>query len=93
MEPWVEAEKDLSCVAVPPAPAWVPGQRPLLPSVAPVTTVANDKGDNELIPGVLRSLYNFLTAEENPGKSQLGDREMKGLCDQSLPQMGSVFSK
>ena len=25
---------------------------------------------------------------ENPGKPKLGDRLMKGLCDQSSPQMG-----
>ena len=34
-----------------------------------------------------------LTAEENTRKPQLGDRLMKGLCDQSLPQMGSLSSK
>ena len=33
-------------VAVPPAPVRVPSQRPLVPSVASVTSVANDKGDN-----------------------------------------------
>ena len=31
-----------------------------------------------------------LTAEENPRKPQIGDRLMKGLCDQSSPQMGSI---
>ena len=31
-----------------------------------------------------------LTAEENPRKPQLGDRLMKGLCDQSSPQMGPL---
>ena len=34
-----------------------------------------------------------LTAEENPGNPQLGDRLLKGLCDQSSPQMGSLSSK
>jgi hypothetical protein len=43
-------------VAVPPAPVRVPSQRPLAPSVASVTSVANDKGENEMI----------LTAEETP---------------------------
>jgi hypothetical protein len=33
------------------------------------------------------------TVEENPGKPQLGDRLMKGLCDQSSPQMGLLPSK
>ena len=40
-----------------------------------VTSVANDKGDNEMILGaVLRSPGIYLAAEENPGKPQLGDR-------------------
>ena len=34
-------------VAVPPAPVRVPSQRPLAPSGASVTSVANDKGDND----------------------------------------------
>ena len=73
-------------MAVPPAPVRVPSQRPIAPSV---TSVANDKGDNEMVPGAVhRSLSICLTAEENPGKPQLGDCLMKGLCDQSLPQMG-----
>ena len=76
----------LVSVAVPPAPVWVPSQRPLAPSVASVTSVANDKGDNEMILGAVhRSPGNCLTAEENSRKPQLGDRLMKGLCDQSLP--------
>ena len=33
-------------VAVPPAPVRVPSQRLLAPSVASVTSAANDKGDN-----------------------------------------------
>ena len=48
-----------------------------------VTSVANDNGDNEMMSvDVHRSPGICLTAEENPGKSQLGDRLMKGLCDQ-----------
>ena len=44
-----------------------------------------------MIPGAVhRSPEMFLTAEENPGKSQLGDRLMKGLCDQSSPKMASL---
>ena len=79
-------------VAVPPAPFRVPSQRPLAPSVAAVTSVANDRDDNEMIlrlwsPGIC------LTAEENLRKPQLGNRLMKGLCDQSSPQMGSLSSK
>ena len=48
-----------------------------------VTLVANDKGDNEMIPGaVLKSPGICITTEADPGKPQLGDRLMKGLCDQ-----------
>ena len=39
-----------------------------------VTSVANDKDDNEMIPGVVhRSPVICLTAEENPGKPQVGN--------------------
>ena len=56
--------------------------------------VANDKGDNEMILGAVhRSPGICLTAEENPRKPQLGDRLMKGLCDQSSPQIESLSSK
>ena len=46
-------------VAVPPAPVRVPSQRPLAPSVASVTSVANDKGDNEMILGLCTDLLAF----------------------------------
>ena len=80
MEPW--------------APVRVPSQRPLAPSVASATSVANDKGDNEMILGAMHSSPGIcLTAEENPRKPQPGDRLMKGLCGQSSPQMGLLSSK
>ena len=37
-------KKLLVSVVVPPAPVRVPSQRPFAPSVASVTSVANDKG-------------------------------------------------
>ena len=81
-------------VAVPAAPVRVPSQRPLAPSVASIMSVANDTGDNEMILGVVHRCPGIcLTAEENPRKPQLGDRLMKGLCDQSSPQMRSLTSK
>jgi hypothetical protein len=53
-------------VAVPPAPVPVSSQRPLALSVGSVTSVANDKGNNEMILGaVYRSPGICLTAEEN----------------------------
>ena len=45
-----------------------------------------------ILGAVRRSPGICLKAEENPRKSQLGHRLMKGLCDQSSPQMGSVGS-
>jgi hypothetical protein len=78
-------------VAVPPAPVRIPSQKSLAPSVASVTSVANDKSDNEMILGAVhRSPGICLTAVEKPRKPQLGDHVMKGLCDQSSPQMRSV---
>ena len=42
-----------------------------------------------MIPGAVhRSPGICITAEENTEKPQLGDRLMKGICDQSSPQMG-----
>ena len=75
MDPWAAAKKKnlLVIVAAPPAPVRVPSQRSLAPSVASVTSVANDKGD-EMIPGAVhRSPDICLIAEENLRKPQLGD--------------------
>ena len=84
MEPWVATKK-----ALPPALVWVPSQRPLAPSVASVTSIANDKTDIKMILGTVhRFPGNCLTAMENPRKPQLGDRLMKRLCNQSSPQWG-----
>ena len=58
-------------MAVPPAPVWVPSQKPLAPSVAQVTSVANDKGNNEIIlRSVHRSPSIYLTAEESLEKPE-----------------------
>ena len=84
-------KKLLVSMAVPPTPVQVPSQRPLAPSV---TSVANDKSDNEMIPRAAhRSPGICLTAEETPRKHQLGDPLIMGLCDPSSPQMGSLSSK
>ena len=67
MEPWgLRPKKFQTSVAVPAAPVWVPSQRPLAPSVASVTSVANDKGDNEMILGAVHRYPGIcLTAEKN----------------------------
>ena len=94
MEPWAATKNLVPSVAVPPAPVRVPSKRLLAPNVTPVTSVANGKGDNEMIPvDVHRSPGIYLMTEENTGKLQLGDRLMKGLCDHSSPQMGPLSSK
>ena len=78
---------------MPAAPIRVSSQRLLTQSVTSVMSVANDKGNNEIILGAVhRPLSICLTAEENPRKPQLGNRLMKGLCNQLLPRMGSLFS-
>ena len=61
-------------VAMPQAPVSVHSQRLLAPSVTSVMSVANDRVDNEMILEALqRSPGIYLTAEENPGKPQLGN--------------------
>ena len=64
-------------MAVPPAPVWVPSQKPLAPSV---TSVA-DKGDNEMIPGTVhRSPGIYLTAEKNPGNHSYETVRLRGCA-------------
>ena len=96
MEPWTagKKKKKLSVsVAVPSAPVWVPSQRPLAPSDVSVTSVANDKGDNEMILGAVhKSPGHCLIAEETLRNPQLEDPLMKRLYDHSSPKMGSLFS-
>ena len=43
----------------PPAPVRLPSQWPLAPNVTSVTSVANDKDDNEMIPGLCSDLLAF----------------------------------
>ena len=63
--PWNHGQNNFVSVAVPPAPVRVPSQRPLAPSVASVSSVANDKDDNEMILGTVhRSPGICLTTEE-----------------------------
>ena len=67
--PWSHAlrpKKFQTRVAVPPVPVRVPSQRPLAAGVVSITSVANDKGDSEMIlEDVHRSPGICLTAEEN----------------------------
>ena len=43
-------------VAMPAAPVRVPSQRPFALSVTSFMSVANDKGDNEMIPGAVEQI-------------------------------------
>ena len=56
-------EKLSGSVTVPLATIQVPSRRPLAPSVASVMSVANDKGDNEMILGTEQlqyvTIYNY----------------------------------
>jgi hypothetical protein len=61
---------------------------PLAPGFLLVT---NDKGNNEMIPGGCAQISWHLPY--SLGKPQLGDCMMKGLYNQSSPQMGSLTSK
>ena len=65
-------------MAVPPALVWFQAKGHL-PRVSRQSRLsANDKGDNEMIPGAVhRAPGIYLTAEEKTGKPQLGDRVMK----------------
>ena len=66
-------------MAVPSDPVRVPSQRSLALSVASVTSVANDKDDDEMIPGAVHKSPGIcLTAEENPGIPQIGEKSDEG---------------
>ena len=57
-------------MTVPLAPVGVHSQRPLAPSDMSVTSVANDKGDNEMIPGLCTNLLALaLWLRKTPGNS------------------------
>ena len=69
MQPWTAATKKAlsQCCG---ATNSCPGQRPLAPSVASVTSVANDKGNNEIIPGAGTDLLALaLQLRKTPEKS------------------------
>ena len=59
-------------MAVPPAPTWFSGQRPLAASVTSVTSVANDNDDNEMTLGAVHRYPSICpTAEENLSKDTM----------------------
>ena len=79
---------------MPLSPVHVSSQRPLVPNVTSVTSVANDMVIMKCSREPCTNLLAFsLQLRKKPGKPQLGDSLMKELCDQSSPQMGSLTSK
>ena len=79
-------------MVVPPAPVWVPSQRSLTPSVASVTSVVNDKGDNEMILGTVhRSPGIYLAAEENPQKTSARRQSDEGVVRPVIASNGVPF--
>ena len=51
-----------------------------LPQVSRQSRLLADEGDNEMIQGAVWNSSDIcLTAVENPGKPQLGDRQMKSV--------------
>ena len=79
-------------MAVPPAPVRVPSQRPLASSVASVTSVANDRGDNEMILGAVHKSPGIcLTAEENPQKTSARRPSDEGVVRLVIASIGVSF--
>ena len=65
-----------------------------LPLVSRQSYLLRIRMKTDIKPGVVhRSPGIYFKTEDNPGKPQLGDRLIKGLCEQSSPQMGSLTSK
>ena len=74
-----------------PAPVRVPSQRPFALSF---TTIASDKGDNETIPGAVHKSPGIcLTAEENPGIPQIGEKSDEGTVRPVIASNGVPFIK
>ena len=64
-------------MAVPPIPVRVPSQRSLAPSVTSVTSVANDKDDNEIIPRAGHRSPGIVKGGKNLDKTVLQQTEEK----------------
>ena len=77
-------KKLLVSVAVPPATVQVLSQWPLALNVASVTSVANDKDDNEMLLEMCTDLLEFASTRRPSDE---------GVGDQSSPQMRSLSSK
>ena len=70
-----------------PASVRVPSQRPLSPSVASVTSVANDKGDNGMILGAVHLPY----SRGKPQKTSARRSSDEGALRPVIPSNGVPF--
>ena len=69
----------------------VPSQWPLAPSVASVTSVANDKGDNEIILGLNTDLLAFALQLRKPPESSAKRPSDKGAVQPVIVSNGVPF--
>jgi hypothetical protein len=79
-------------VVVPPAPVRVLSQRPLAPCVASVTSVANDKGDNEMIRGGFAQIsWHLPYSRRKPQKTSARRSSDKGAVRSDIASNGVPF--
>ena len=80
-------------MAVPPAPVRTPSQMPLALSVTSVTSVSNDKADNEMIPGAVhRSPGICLKPRKTPKTSAMRPSD-EGAVRPVIASNGPLSSK
>ena len=84
---------DITDVTLGGSDLWLGNRTGATGTVASVTLVANDKGDNEMILEVVHRSPGICLTVEKIRKPQLEHRLMKELCNQSSSQMGSISSK
>ena len=79
-------------MVVPTAPVRVPSQRPLAPRVASVTSVANDKGNNEINLGPVHISPGIcLTAEKKTQKTSARRPSHEGAVRPAIASNGVPF--
>ena len=78
-------------MVVPPAPVRVLSKRPCAPSVTSVTSVANDKGDNEMILGAVHSSPGFALRLRKPRKTSARRPSDEGAVRPVIASNGVPF--
>ena len=80
---------------MPPVPVRGPNQRPLPPSVVSVTSISNDKGDNEMILGTVHMPYSRGKPQKTSARRQSDEGAVRPvIASNGVPflQMRSVGS-